>query len=50
MTIETKAESFTYEASTSWAQLPPGMTLHECPGVSVAADGTVYLMTRNTAA
>jgi hypothetical protein len=48
MTTEAKAESFTYEASTSWAQLPPGMTVHECPGVSVAADGTVYLLTRNT--
>ncbi|PZC47267.1 MAG: DNA-binding beta-propeller fold protein YncE [Chloroflexi bacterium] len=31
-----------------WQQLPSGMTLHETPGVSVAADDTVFLLTRNT--
>lgn len=36
------------EALSEWEQLPPGMTLHETPGVSVAADDTVYLLTRNT--
>lgn len=38
-----------FEPIPQWEQLPDGMTLHETPGVSVAADGTVYLLTRNTA-
>jgi sugar lactone lactonase YvrE len=37
-----------FEAHAEWERLPAGMTLHETPGVSVAADDTVYLLTRNT--
>lgn len=31
-----------------WGKLPSGMSLHETPGVSVAEDDTVYVLTRNT--
>ena len=48
MTTQTNTARFTYEALATWERLPAGMTLHETPGVSVAADDTVYLMTRNT--
>jgi DNA-binding beta-propeller fold protein YncE len=47
MTTETMG-AIAFEPITQWEQLPEGMTLHETPGVSVAADGTVYLLTRNT--
>lgn len=47
MTTQAKG-GLAYEATVDWHQLPDGMTLHETPGVSVAADDTVYLMTRNT--
>jgi DNA-binding beta-propeller fold protein YncE len=45
----TTTSSFVFDPATDWHQLPDGMTLHETPGVSVAADDTVYLLTRNTA-
>jgi DNA-binding beta-propeller fold protein YncE len=48
MTTLTAVPMFPLEALEQWEQLPDGMTLHETPGVSVAADGTVYLLTRNT--
>jgi sugar lactone lactonase YvrE len=44
MTTETLA----FGPMTGWEQLPSGMTLHETPGVAVAPDDTVYLLTRNT--
>ena len=47
MTTERMARSFSFEASTDWHRLPGGMTLHECPGVAVAPDDTVYVLTRN---
>lgn len=50
MVTEARSAGFSFEPHTDWARLPGGMTLHETPGVSVAAvDDTVYLMTRNTA-
>ena len=49
MTTEITGTGFQYEASRDWQQLPIGTTLHETPGVSVAADDTVYLLTRNVA-
>lgn len=49
MTTPATSTEFVYEPRTDWARLPQGMTLHETPGVSVAADDTVYLLTRNTA-
>ena len=49
MTTELVDTGIKYEASRDWHQLTAGMTLHETPGVSVAADDTVYLLTRNTA-
>jgi DNA-binding beta-propeller fold protein YncE len=48
MTTATQAATLPLEALSEWQQLPNGMTLHETPGVSVAADDTVYLLTRNT--
>lgn len=48
MTTMTSAPTLPLEALPEWERLPDGMTLHETPGVSVAADGTVYLLTRNT--
>lgn len=48
MTTRTKG-SLDFEATVGWEQLPDGMTLHETPGVAVAPDDTVYLLTRNTA-
>ncbi len=48
MTTQGKQAGFAYEPVVDWAHLPAGMTLHETPGVAVAADDTVYLMTRNT--
>ncbi|MFN8638688.1 MAG: hypothetical protein U0360_04345 [Dehalococcoidia bacterium] len=45
----TAVPTLAFEALPTWEQLPAGMTLHETPGVSVAPDGTVYLLTRNTA-
>lgn len=48
MTTDTKVATLPFEALLEWERLPPGMTLHETPGVSVAPDGTVYLLTRNT--
>ncbi len=47
--MTTTVPTLAFEALPAWEQLPPGMTLHETPGVSAAADGTVYLLTRNTA-
>jgi len=47
MATET-ASAIEFEPIAQWEQLPEGVTLHETPGVSVAADGTVYLLTRNT--
>ncbi len=45
----TAATGFAYTASRACEHdLPAGMVLHETPGVSVAADDTVYLLTRNT--
>ena len=41
-------ETIAFEPIEQWEQLPAGMTLHETPGVSVASDDTVYLLTRNT--
>ena len=38
---------FKYEVVEGWEQLPPGMTLHETPGLAVDADDRVYLITRN---
>lgn len=38
-----------FEAIPQWEHLPAGMTLHETAGVSVAPDGTVYMLTRNVA-
>ena len=49
MTTPTATTGLQYEASRDWHQLPAGMTLHETPGVSVAADDTVYVLTRNVA-
>lgn len=48
MTTETTATP-AFTAQVGWEHLPEGMTLHETPGVAVAADDTVYLLTRNTA-
>ena len=48
MTTATQPATLALEALAEWQQLPDGMTLHETPGVSVAADDTVYLLTRNT--
>ena len=48
MTTATQPATLPLEALAEWEQLPDGMTLHETPGVSVAADDTVYLLTRNT--
>ncbi|MDA0365054.1 MAG: peptidyl-alpha-hydroxyglycine alpha-amidating lyase family protein [Chloroflexi bacterium] len=48
MTIQTRSGA-TYDPTVNWHRLPDGMTLHETPGVAVAADDTVYLLTRNTA-
>lgn len=49
VTTHTETARFQFEVVPQWERLPAGMTLHETPGVSVAADGTVYLLTRNTA-
>lgn len=49
MTTVATAPTLPLQCLHDWQQLPPGMTLHETPGVSVAADDTVYLLTRNTA-
>lgn len=46
--MTTTQAAFAYEAQTDWMQLPSGMRLHEVSGVSVAPDGTVYVLTRNT--
>lgn len=48
MTTGAGSSSLAFEPQTDWQRLPAGMTLHEVPGVSVAADDTVYLLTRNT--
>lgn len=48
MTTTTPPPTWPLEALDQWEQLPEGMTLHETPGVAVAADDTVYLLTRNT--
>jgi DNA-binding beta-propeller fold protein YncE len=48
MTTVVGSSPFTYEALESWQQLPPGMTLHETPGVAVNARDEVYVLTRNT--
>jgi len=45
-TVGTKA--FSYEASTTWHKLPPGMRLHESPGVGVNSRDEVFVLTRNT--
>ena len=50
MATKTKSETFNYSANRDWHKLPKGMTLHETPGVAVAPDDTVYLLTRNTEA
>ena len=44
--VGTKA--FSYEASTTWHKLPPGMRLHESPGVGVNSRDEVFVLTRNT--
>ena len=49
MTTDVASTSFVYKPRTDWHRLPAGMTLHETPGVSVASDDTVYLLTRNVA-
>ena len=48
MTTDVKPATLPLEALPEWETLPDGMTLHETPGVSVAADDTVYALTRNT--
>ena len=48
MTTDVKPATLPLEALSEWETLPDGMTLHETPGVSVAADDTVYALTRNT--
>ena len=48
MTTDSKPATLPLEALSDWESLPDGMTLHETPGVSVAADDTVYALTRNT--
>ena len=47
--VELGSGEFRYEATAAWAQLPEGMTLHECAGIAVDADDLVYVLTRNTA-
>ena len=47
MTSATAVPTLPYEALEEWERLPDGMTLHETPGVSVAPDGTVWLLTKN---
>ncbi len=49
MTTQTQAGSIQFEALAQWEQLPAGMTMHEASGVSVAPDGSVYVLTRNVA-
>ena len=48
MTTDVTPAILPLEALPEWERLPDGMTLLETPGVSVAADDTVYLLTRNT--
>jgi len=48
MTMTAQPPTLPFEALADWERLPAGMTLHETPGVSVAPDGTVYVLTRNT--
>lgn len=40
---------FTYEPLDTWERLPDGVSPVEVPGVAVAADDTVFLLTRNPA-
>lgn len=47
MTTDVKPAPFPLEALPEWETLPDGMSLHETPGVSVATDDTVYVLTRN---
>ena len=49
MTTDLTAPTLPLDCLAHWGDLPAGMTLVETPGVSVAADDTVYLLTRNPA-
>lgn len=47
MTVTLGNGHFTYEALSSWEQLPPGLRLSESPGVAVNSRDQVYVLTRN---
>ena len=49
MTTDLTAPTLPLDCLAHWGDLPAGMSLVETPGVSVAADDTVYLLTRNPA-
>ena len=49
MSVTLGSGKFTYEALDHWEKLPPGVHLHETPGVAVNSRDQLYALTRNTA-
>ncbi len=46
MAVTLGSGQFVYEALDQWEKLPAEVTVRDAPGVAVAADDTVYLLTR----